>query len=273
MLKSVNNRAGMLSSMDELSTMRTEESSQDQAATRTNARTGSRLTLDSVKTAYRRYAGFYDLLFGPICEPGRRKAIDLVNNRADQRILEVGVGTGLALPMYRSDSTVVGIDLSPEMLRKARARVARKDLANIEALIEMDAEHLEFADSSFDCVFAVYVASVVPNPANLVAEMQRVCVPGGDIVVVNHFASDSGFLSWIEKATTSIAQFIGFKPDFRYDDFVRLSGMELLGNHSASALGIWRVLHFRNAETQLMSVTDSTDDSTSSSDEQASRYA
>ncbi len=253
--------------------MRTQENSKDPAATRTNVPNASRVTLESVKTAYRRYAGFYDLLFGPICKPGRRKAIDLVNNRPNQRILEVGVGTGLALPMYRSDATIVGIDLSVEMLRKARARVARNELSNIEALIEMNAEHLEFEDSSFDCVFAVYVASVVPNPAKLVSEMQRVCTPGGDIVVVNHFASDTGFLSWVEKATASIARFIGFKPDFRYDEFVRLSGMELLANHSASALRIWRVLHFRNTGAETMSVTDSTRDSPSSSDEQASSYA
>jgi phosphatidylethanolamine/phosphatidyl-N-methylethanolamine N-methyltransferase len=159
------------------------------------------------------------------------------------------------------------------MLRKARARVARNELANVEALIEMNAENLEFADSSFDCVFAVYVASVVPNPAKFVAEMQRVCAPGGDIVVVNHFASDTGLLSWIEKATASISQFIGFKPDFRYDDFVRLSGMELLANHSASALGIWRVLHFRNSESQSMSISNSTGDSPSNSEEEASKYA
>lgn len=241
--------------------------------TRTNAPTGSRLTLESVKKSYRRYAGFYDLLFGRICEPGRRKAIDLVNDRPNQRILEVGVGTGLALPMYRSDATVVGIDLSPEMLRKARARVARNGLDNIEALVEMDAEHLELADSSFDCVFAVYVASVVPNPAKFVAEMQRVCVPGGDIVVVNHFASDTGLLSWIEKAASSVSEFIGFKPDFRYDDFVRLSGMELLANHSASALGIWRVLHFKNLETQVISIDDPAGDASSNSEEHASRYA
>jgi phosphatidylethanolamine/phosphatidyl-N-methylethanolamine N-methyltransferase len=259
--------------MDELLTTGAQKSSQESAATMTKAPTTSRLTLESVRTSYRRYAGFYDLLFGRICEPGRRLAIDLVNNRPDQRILEVGVGTGLALPMYRSDATLVGIDLSPEMLRKARARVARNELANVEALIEMNAENLEFADSSFDCVFAVYVASVVPNPAKFVAEMQRVCAPGGDIVVVNHFASDTGLLSWIEKATASISQFIGFKPDFRYDDFVRLSGMELLANHSASALGIWRVLHFRNSESQSMSISNSTGDSPSNSEEEASKYA
>jgi phosphatidylethanolamine/phosphatidyl-N-methylethanolamine N-methyltransferase len=262
----------MQSSMDELSTTLSQKSSREKPTTPTNAPTGSRLTLETVKTAYRRYASVYDFLFGRLCEPGRRKAIDLVNNRPDQRILEVGVGTGLALPMYRLDATVVGIDLSPEMLEKARARVARDNTGNIEALIEMDAENLEFDDSSFDCVFAVYVASVVPNPTKLVAEMQRVCVPGGDIVVVNHFASDSGVLSWIEKATASLSQFIGFKPDFRYDDFVRLSGMELLANHSASALGIWRVLHFKNSETRSMAITDSAEDAPANAQEHASRY-
>jgi phosphatidylethanolamine/phosphatidyl-N-methylethanolamine N-methyltransferase len=258
--------------MDEFSTTLTQKKSQKQDANPMNVPTTSRLTLETVKTAYRRYASVYDFIFGRLCEPGRRKAIDLVNNRPDQRILEVGVGTGLALPMYRLDATVVGIDLSPEMLEKARARVARNNTGNIEALIEMDAENLEFADSSFDCVFAVYVASVVPNPTKLVAEMQRVCKPGGDIVVVNHFASDTGVLSWIEKATASLSQFIGFKPDFRYDDFVRLSGMELLANHSASALGIWRVLHFKNTEARSISATDSAGDAQENTEEHVPRY-
>lgn len=210
------------------------------------------VTVETIQKAYRRYAGFYDFLFGRICEPGRRKAVELVNTQPNQRILEVGVGTGLALPIYRPDATIVGIDLSPEMLAKARARVARSGLANVEGLIEMNAEQMEFEDASFDCVFAVYVASVVPNPEKLVAEMQRVCVPGGDLVVVNHFASDSGMLSWVEKATASLSGLIGFKPDFQYDEFVRLNGMELVANHSASALGIWRILHFKNSAIRVV---------------------
>lgn len=206
-----------------------------------------RMTVASIKTAYRRYAKVYDVLFGQIFQPGRLDAIEMVNTRSDQRILEVGVGTGLALPIYRRDAKVTGIDLSPEMLAKARDRVARGGLENVEALLEMNAEQMDFPDASFDCVFAVYVASVVRDLGKLVSEMQRVCVPGGDIVIVNHFATENGFMSKIERSTASLSALIGFKPDLPYADLERLNGMELVANHRANLLGYWKILHYRNA--------------------------
>jgi phosphatidylethanolamine/phosphatidyl-N-methylethanolamine N-methyltransferase len=112
---------------------------------------------DTLRT-YRLFAGSYDLVFGPIFHPGRRAAVEVANNRPNQRILEVGVGTGLSLPHFRADARVTGIDVSKEMLAKARRRVERNGLKQVEALLEMDAEATSFEDSAFDAVLALYVA-------------------------------------------------------------------------------------------------------------------
>src|SRR6266481_4961165 len=99
---------------------------------------------DTIRT-YRLFSGSYDLVFGPVFHPGRKDAVRIANDRPAQRILEVGVGTGLSLPFFRGDARVTGIDVSAEMLAKARRRVERRELKQVEALIEMDAEKLSFA--------------------------------------------------------------------------------------------------------------------------------
>ena len=145
---------------------------------------------DTIRT-YNLLSGSYDVVFGPAFHPGRKQAVRVANDRPGQRILEVGVGTGLSLPYFRADSQVTGIDVSAEMLDKAKQRVARRKLAHVAALQIMDAEHMSFEDNSFDAVLALYVASVVPDPARFAVEMLRVCIPGGTIVLVNHFTSEN----------------------------------------------------------------------------------
>ena len=134
----------------------------DLAAVAAHLDTGA-IDRDAVLAAYSRYANVYDIIFGAFLEPGRRAAVNAVNTRPDQRILEVGVGTGLSLPKYRADARIVGIDISPDMLAKARGRVARQRLCQVEALHEMNAEDMGFADDSFDGVVVMYAVSVVPD--------------------------------------------------------------------------------------------------------------
>jgi phosphatidylethanolamine/phosphatidyl-N-methylethanolamine N-methyltransferase len=201
---------------------------------------------DAVVTAYGRYANFYDFLFGMIFEPGRRAAVAAVNTSPNQRILEVGVGTGLSLPKYRADARIIGIDLSPDMLVKARRRVARQGLEQVEALHEMNAEDMHFADDSFDAVVVMYTVSVVPDLAQLFSEIRRVCVAGGDIVVVNHFASRSFLPSLIEMAMTPLSASIGFRPDLSEDEFTHYANIEILETRRVNAFGYWNLIRGRN---------------------------
>src|ERR1041385_5581523 len=97
------------------------------------------MQIDAVKAAYRRYPSFYDALFGPVLQPGRKAVLEALECRPGERVLEVGVGTGLSLPLSPPSVRLTGVDLSREMLEKARARVQRRGLANVEGRHEMDA--------------------------------------------------------------------------------------------------------------------------------------
>lgn len=174
----------------------------------------SSLDADAVRAAYRRWAGIYDAAFGGVSAIGRRRAVAMVNRLPGARVLEVGVGTGLALPHYLPGKRVTGIDLSAEMLTRARTRVLQRRLPNVDGLLEMDAEAMAFPDSGFDIAVAMFVASVVPHPRELLAEMRRVVRPGGHLLFVNHFAAEAGPRWWIEWALAPASRALGWHPDF-----------------------------------------------------------
>ena len=172
---------------------------------------------DAVRAAYRRWAGIYDAVFGGVLLGARRRAVSLVNQLPGRDVLEVGVGTGLALPTYARDRRITGIDLSAEMLALAAKRVAALGLPNVKALREMDAEATDFSDASFDIAVAMFVASVVPHPRKLMEEMRRVVRPGGHILFVTHFAAEKGPRWWIERTMAPASRALGWRPDFAMD--------------------------------------------------------
>jgi phosphatidylethanolamine/phosphatidyl-N-methylethanolamine N-methyltransferase len=201
------------------------------------------MQLDAVKTAYRRYAGFYDALFGPVLQPGRKAVIEALNCRPGHRVLEVGVGTGLSLDLYPDGVKVVGIDVSAEMLAKARVRVAKRGLAHVEALLEMDAEAMSFADASFDKIVAMYVVSVVQEPARLLGELHRVCKPNGEIFIVNHVRSANPVVGALERSLARFSDQLGFHPDFELHSLVNGSARV---EHISNVNFFWKVMRVRN---------------------------
>ena len=198
---------------------------------------------DAVKAAYRRYASVYDALFGPVLQPGRKAVIEALGCRPGERVLEVGVGTGLSLPMYPPHVRVTGIDVSREMLEKARLRVRRRELANVEELREMDAEAMDFPDASFDKVVAMYVVSVVEKPARLLDELHRVCKPNGEIFIVNHVRSSNRVVGAVEKSLARFSDQLGFHPDFELSSLVNGSGQV---EHISNVNFFWKVMRVRN---------------------------
>lgn len=172
------------------------------------------LDRQSVEAAYARWAPVYDLLFANLLRPGRR-AVASIASRADGRILDVGVGTGLELPMFRADARVVGVDLSEHMLRRAANRVNDQRLGQVVGLARMDATRLAFADASFACVVAPYMLTVVPDPEATLEEIARVVRPGGEIVLVNHISSQDTALSALESWLGGyISSTLGWRPQF-----------------------------------------------------------
>lgn len=204
------------------------------------------IDLDSVKVAYRRYARIYDLLFGPALEQGRHAAVEMINTLSGRRILEVGVGTGLSLPTYRKDARVVGIDLCSEMLEKARRRVRRLGLTQVEALLEMDGEDMTFPEHSFDAVAAMYVVGVTPQPTRLVSEMRRVCAPGGDIIVLNHFASNHPLMRRLESVLAPLSATLGFRSNLEFATLAEATGLDLVQVRDTNLFGYSKLICFRN---------------------------
>lgn len=179
---------------------------------------------DKVVAAYARWAPVYDNTFGRITTAGRRAAVERVNALPDARVLEVGVGTGIALAHYRTGHRVTGIDLSAEMLAKARARVTRERLSHVEAIHEMDAAAMDLPDASFDVAVAMFVMTVVPDPQAVLDELARVVRPGGTVLFINHFSrapGDRTALARLERAAAPLGQTLGWRPVFPVETVTR----------------------------------------------------
>lgn len=167
-----------------------------------------------------------------------------VNALSPGRVLEVGVGTGIALPLYRREYRVTGIDLSPDMLSRARKRVAEQNLRNVEALAEMDACALAFDAQSFDIAVAMFVMTVVPDPAAALAEMVRVVKPGGRIVIVNHFSVSSGPRAVAERWLSRFAASLGWHPDFDKQQITGDGRLRLLSERRLAPFRLYTLLVF-----------------------------
>ena len=204
------------------------------------------LDADAVRSAYRRWASVYDALFGGVSAPGRRRAVEVVNALPGRDVLEVGVGTGLALPHYAKNKRVTGIDLSADMLARARTRVERESLGNVAALLEQDAETTGFADAQFDVAVAMFVASVVPNPRCLLAEMRRVVRPGGTLLFVNHFAATHGPRLAVERAMAPAGRALGWHPDFKTEALLPPEDLARATSVSVPPLGLFTLVRLPN---------------------------
>jgi phosphatidylethanolamine/phosphatidyl-N-methylethanolamine N-methyltransferase len=196
---------------------------------------------DFVEAVYEKLASVYDLAFGPALQPGRRRALQRMNIQPGERVLEVGVGTGINLSLYPRPSSVTGIDFSSSMLEKARERVAREGLRNLR-LLQMDAADLKFADDSFDIVYAPYLISVVPDPVKVAREMRRVCRPGGRIVFLNHFLSPNLFVSRVERLISPFTIHIGFKADLDLPAFLAQADLQPVSIEKVNVPRIWSLV-------------------------------
>lgn len=209
------------------------------------------MDIEAVEKVYRRYAQRYDFYFGALFEPGRRAVIEQMNCQPGERILEVGVGTGLSLPLYPHDVHITGIDVSDEMLARARARAENDGLRHIAALHKMNAEQMRFADDSFDKVVAMYVASVVPHPARLVDEMRRVCKPDGELYIVNHFRHSNPVIGGVERLIAPLSRLLGFHPDFSLEDFLEDTRLEVIERMPVNLFDYWTLLRAGNNKGSL----------------------
>jgi len=209
------------------------------------------MNIKTIERAYRRYAPRYDRYFGEFLQPGRRAAIQRMNCRPGERILDVGVGTGLSLPLYPPQTTVYGIDICREMLARANARVCREHLDHAAGVCRMNAERMGFADDTFDKVVAMYVVSVAPDPARVIDEMRRVCKPAGELIFVNHFLHRHPAIATLERMAAPLSRFLGFHPTLSLQGLVAEASLEVVEQVPVNAFGYWTLLRARNNKQRL----------------------
>jgi len=197
-----------------------------------------------VERVYSTLARFYDAGFDWALGPGRRRAIARLPLGPGDRVLEVGVGTGLSIPHYPPDCRLTGIDISEPMLEQARERAESLGRGRVELGL-MDARDLAFPAESFDCVLAPYVISVVPEPERVMREITRVCRRGGTVVVVNHFGSRSTPLRVAERWITPASQWIGFRLDLPMASVTATPGLRCMRSERVNLFGLWHLLEFR----------------------------
>ena len=207
----------------------------------TRALSGTAVENHFVEAVYEKLAKVYDLTFGPTLHPGRLQAIQRMNIQPGERVLEVGVGTGINLSLYPTDAAITGIDFSEAMLEKARERASRKDMKHTR-LLQMDAADLKFADDSFDIVYAPYLISVVPDPVGVAQEMRRVCRPGGRIIILNHFLSPNPLLSRVERMISPFTIHIGFTADLDLPAFLAQADLKPVSIEKVNFPKIWSLV-------------------------------
>jgi len=203
------------------------------------------MELAKIERVYTSYARIYDQIFGKVFNEGRESAIRNLNVQPDERILEVGIGTGLALPMYPRHCQIVGIDFSEGMLNKAKQRAAEHRMDHVE-LHRMDAAVMKFRDDSFDTVVAAYVVTAVPDYRKVVSEMIRVCRPGGRIIMLNHFSNDNKVIAAIEKVISPFTKHLGWRTDLALKTVLDGTPLHVARKQNVNPLQLWALVECVN---------------------------
>lgn len=190
---------------------------------------------------YAEFAPLYDKVFGKIFYNRLEYVIENLGIPPNAKVLEVGAGTGTSFPAYPSHCEIIGVDLAPDMLARARQKIQENGWAHIKVM-EMNALELNFPDNTFDYVMAFHVVTVVPDPVRMIAEAKRVCRPGGRIVIVNHFTSEVPLLGSLTRALDPITRWLGWRTDLRLKPFIEKTGLGVEKSYKLSKASLYNVL-------------------------------
>ena len=169
---------------------------------------------------YSEFAPLYDKIFGKIFYSRLERVIEDLEIPPGAKVLEVGAGTGTSFPAYPTHCEVIGIDLAPDMLARARQKIEDHGWIHLKVM-EMNALSLDFPDNTFDYVMAFHVVTVVPDPIQMISEAKRVCKPGGSIVIVNHFTSDVPVLGSMTEALDPLTRKQAWRTNARIKPFIK----------------------------------------------------
>jgi phosphatidylethanolamine/phosphatidyl-N-methylethanolamine N-methyltransferase len=205
------------------------------------------MNLESLERVYTNYSSVYDQTFGKAFNQSREFAVRGLPIAPNDEVLEVGVGTGIALPLYPTHCKITGIDLSEGMLKVAQERIDEHRLNHV-TLQRMDAGKMDFEDSSFDLVMAAYVVTAVPDYRKVVSEMIRVCRPGGRIVMLNHFSNGNKIIAAVEKLISPMCQRIGFRTDLSLKHVLDSTALQVTKKEKMNPLRFWDLVECVNTK-------------------------
>ena len=202
----------------------------------------------SIIKSYKRVSSFYDYTFGAVFKPGQKKLVSMMECTSTDKVLEIGIGTGTSYSYYPEETSVIGIDISPDMLKKARNHIESNCLKN-KSVVMMNGEQLQFPDNSFDKVVGMYVVSVTQNPDLLIKEMKRVCKPNGDIYLVNHFSfdTDNTLIKILEKGLMPVSKYLGWRPYFPFSEFNAYAKLNVQSISKINLFDYWGIIHAVNS--------------------------
>jgi phosphatidylethanolamine/phosphatidyl-N-methylethanolamine N-methyltransferase len=190
---------------------------------------------------YSEFAPLYDKIFGKIFYSRLERVIDDLEIPPGAKVLEVGAGTGTSFPAYPPHCEVIGIDLAPDMLARARQKIEDHGWNHLRVM-EMNALSLDFPDNTFDYVMAFHVVTVVPDPIRMISEAKRVCKPGGSIVIVNHFTSDVPVLGSMTEALDPLTRKLGWRTNLRLKPFIKAADLSVERAYKLSKTSLYTVV-------------------------------
>ncbi len=203
------------------------------------------MNLESLERVYTNYSSVYDQTFGKAFNQSRESVVKGLHLSPNDHVLEVGVGTGIALPLYPTHCRIMGIDLSEGMLKKSQERIAKHGLDHV-TLQRMDAGHMSFEDDTFDLIMAAYVVTAVPDYRKVMSEMIRVCRPGGRIVMLNHFSNGNKFIAAVERLISPICQRMGFRSDLSLSHVLEGTPLRVTKQEKMNPFQYWHLVECAN---------------------------
>ena len=204
------------------------------------------MTNDWNQIIYRLWAPIYDQSVNRIFMPGRRRALELLDLRPGENVLIVGVGTGADIPLLPPATQVVGIDLSAEMLNKARQKL--NGCPARVTLLRGDAQTPLTADGSFDTAILNLILSVIPDANACLRTSLQALKPGGRIVVFDKFLREGGKASPLRKVLNVFSKILGTDINRRLSDITRGCPCTVVSSEDSILGGMYRVVLLRKTE-------------------------
>jgi len=205
----------------------------------------------STRKIYNIQAYFYDELAGGLIRRRQRNAIGRMEIKPGDRVLDIGIGTGMSLETYPRHCNVVGIDIAEGMLKKAQNRIVEGKMDNASLAIA-DAMFMPFKENTFDHILISHVVTVVSDPVCLLNHMKRVGKPGCRIVIINHFQSGFRLMAWLEKVLCPFFVKVGWKSDLNLHELLQEVELEVDFRYKIRNFDFWDIVFLRNNKPRLV---------------------